>query len=71
VFPETSKKEDRMTVLQCPECELRFAFASELEQHLRDEHPDFKAEGRGSISEAELSAARRRRQIKHEPHSDR
>lgn len=59
-----------MTVLQCPECELRFLFASELEEHLATEHPDFHAEGR-NVSEAELSAARRRRQIRHEPHPER
>lgn len=35
-----------MDILQCPECELRFRFESELEEHLRLEHPDFHAERR-------------------------
>ncbi len=29
-----------MSVHQCPMCELRFAFATELEDHLAQEHPD-------------------------------
>ena len=31
-----------MDVFQCPECELKFRFSSELEEHLRSEHPDFE-----------------------------
>ncbi len=27
---------------QCPECKLIFRLEAELEQHLKDEHPDFK-----------------------------
>ena len=30
-----------MDVLQCPECELRFRFESELDDHLANEHPNF------------------------------
>ena len=30
-----------MTVHQCPKCELRFSWQTELDQHCRDEHPDF------------------------------
>jgi uncharacterized C2H2 Zn-finger protein len=30
-----------MNVLQCPECKLRFRNESELDQHLKDEHPEF------------------------------
>ena len=33
-----------METLQCPECPLRFRFDSELEEHLREEHPEFHAE---------------------------
>jgi hypothetical protein len=32
--------------LQCPRCELRFAFTSELEQHLRLDHQPPKAASR-------------------------
>ncbi len=28
--------------IQCPVCNLIFRFETELEQHLRDEHPDFR-----------------------------
>jgi hypothetical protein len=31
-----------MTVHQCPKCELRFTWKTELDQHCRDEHPDFQ-----------------------------
>jgi len=27
---------------QCPVCKLIFRLENELEQHLKDEHPDFK-----------------------------
>jgi hypothetical protein len=33
-----------MTVHQCPKCELRFNFATELDYHCRTEHPDFRHE---------------------------
>lgn len=33
-----------MQILQCPECKLRFRYESELDQHLKDEHPAFHAE---------------------------
>ena len=33
-----------MNVLHCPECKLRFRSESELDQHLRDEHPEFHSE---------------------------
>lgn len=29
-----------MTVHQCPICELRFAFRTELESHVVEDHPD-------------------------------
>jgi hypothetical protein len=31
-------------VHQCPKCELRFSFRSELEYHLREDHPHHPAE---------------------------
>jgi hypothetical protein len=31
-----------MSVHQCPKCELRFTWKTELDQHCRDEHPDFQ-----------------------------
>lgn len=33
-----------MDVLQCPVCELRFRSESELDQHLKDDHPSFRTE---------------------------
>ena len=50
-----------MDVLQCPVCELKFRFASEVEDHLKLEHPEFQYEpdpGRGSP----LDEARRKRE---------
>lgn len=32
-----------MQALQCPECKLRFRYQSELDQHIREEHPEFHA----------------------------
>ena len=31
-----------MSVHQCPKCELRFTYQTELDYHCREEHPDFK-----------------------------
>jgi len=28
----------------CPVCKLIFRFENELEQHMKDEHPDFQAD---------------------------
>ena len=30
-----------MTIHQCPKCELRFTWQTELDYHIRNEHPDF------------------------------
>ena len=49
-----------MTVFQCPECELRFRNAPELEAHLQSDHPDFRAE-RSATDEILAAQARRRR----------
>jgi hypothetical protein len=46
-------------------CALKFRFASELEDHLKLEHPDFEAKAR-SGDEEKLSAARRRLQARRE-----
>jgi hypothetical protein len=33
-----------VSVHQCPKCELRFTWKTELESHCNDEHPDFHHE---------------------------
>lgn len=30
-----------MTIHQCPKCELKFALLTELENHCREDHPQF------------------------------
>jgi hypothetical protein len=30
-----------MSVHQCPKCELRFTWRTELDDHCREEHPEF------------------------------
>jgi hypothetical protein len=30
-----------MTIHQCPKCDLRFTWQTELDDHCRDEHPQF------------------------------
>jgi hypothetical protein len=54
-----------MAIFQCPECELKFQFATELEGHLRDEHPDFHIEPK-SVEDAMLLEAHHKR-IRHDP----
>jgi hypothetical protein len=54
-----------MATFQCPECELRFQFATELEAHLRDDHPDFHVEPK-SVEDAMLLEAHNKR-IRHDP----
>jgi uncharacterized C2H2 Zn-finger protein len=67
MFPPAQGIEARenggMEVLQCPECDLKFRFSSELEEHLALEHPDFEAKAQGR-DEDSMSAARRNRQIR-------
>lgn len=55
-------------VYQCPECELRFRFASELEQHITLEHPEFRAEAK-SLEDLLLSASHRHRHKRSRPES--
>ena len=33
-----------MDLFQCPQCALKFRYSSELEQHLKLDHPDFELE---------------------------
>lgn len=49
-----------MDVYQCPECELKFQFASELTDHLATSHPNFHSEAK-SVEDELLKAAHRRR----------
>ncbi len=49
-----------MNVYQCPDCELKFQFASELTDHIATSHPDFRAESK-SLEDELLKAAHRRR----------
>lgn len=50
-----------MDVLQCPACELKFRFASEVEDHLKLEHPAFNVERDPQRVASPLDEARRRR----------
>ena len=49
-----------MDVYQCPGCELRFALANELMNHIAIDHPGFNVESK-SQEDALLSAAHRHR----------
>jgi formylglycine-generating enzyme required for sulfatase activity len=53
-----------MDVFQCPECELRFANASEMESHLKTDHPNFHIDW-SSVDEY-IAATSRRRHHEHE-----
>jgi hypothetical protein len=53
----------RMEVFQCPDCDLRFRFASEMEQHISIDHPDFEFTPR-TIEDSLLQAGHKR---KHAP----
>ena len=48
-----------MAIFQCPVCELRFALAAELEEHLNSAHPDFNVEHK-SIEDEMISKKKRR-----------
>jgi hypothetical protein len=47
-------------VVQCPHCRLKFRFVSELEDHLKLEHPDFHVE-EDPTKGSPLDEARRQR----------
>ena len=49
-----------MFVYQCPECRLKFQFASELEQHMAIDHPEFEVTPK-TIEDALMSASHRPR----------
>lgn len=49
-----------MAIFQCPACELRFALAAELEDHVDKAHPDFKVEHQ-SVEDEMISKAKRRK----------
>ena len=55
-----------MDVLQCPDCELKFRLAAELDQHLALEHPAFyarlKENGESAVEAAERFKEKRRKQ---------
>ena len=47
-------------IYQCPECELRFTNASEMDSHIKSDHPHFH-EGWSSADDYLASEAHRRR----------
>lgn len=53
-----------MDVYQCPDCVLRFRYASELEHHITDEHPDFQITPK-TIEDSLIGASRRHRHHDH------
>ena len=54
-----------MDVIQCPECPLKFMTASELEQHLAFDHPDFHAEAQRSEDSIVAAVHKARRRHRH------
>ncbi|MDQ3986666.1 MAG: hypothetical protein M3280_09240 [Actinomycetota bacterium] len=51
-----------MAVFQCPVCELKFTFATELEEHIASSHPDFRADYESPEDEFRAARERRKRQ---------
>ena len=49
-----------MDVFQCPDCELKFRYASELMQHIEVDHPEFRIDPK-SVEDALISASHRHR----------
>lgn len=49
-----------VVVFQCPECALRFRYATELDHHLATDHPEFSVTWK-SIEDAMLAASHKRR----------
>ncbi len=49
-----------MDVYQCPECDIRFRFPSELEQHITLDHPGFHI-GPKTIEDALIAASHKHR----------
>jgi hypothetical protein len=53
-----------MDVFQCPVCALKFRFSSELDQHLKLEHPKFSAEDDDAGDAALRERERKKRDLK-------
>lgn len=53
--------------MQCPECPLRFRFDAELEEHLREEHPEFHAEAVKGEDSIVAAVHKMQRKHHHEP----
>ena len=49
-----------MDIYQCPECELRFRNASEMDAHIKSDHPDFHIKW-SSLDDYLASSAHRHR----------
>jgi hypothetical protein len=60
-----------MDIYQCPECELRFRNAAEMEAHLASDHPDFRVD-RSDLDEliAEAHHRRHARTKRYRPNED-
>lgn len=58
-----------MDVFQCPDCELKFRFSSELDEHLKLEHPGFKSEEKTAEDDL-LHASHRHRHKKRDLKAD-
>lgn len=55
-----------MDVYQCPDCELKFRLATELQQHLALEHPNFHVDSK-TLEGALLAASHRHRHQRSHP----
>lgn len=51
-----------MEVFQCPECELKFHYPSELDEHMATEHSNFRWEPK-SVEDSLLAATHRPRHL--------
>lgn len=58
-----------MSVHQCPRCELRYSWQTELDYHCREEHPEFHHDY-VTHSEAELRGIREARVKTAQPAGD-
>ena len=46
-----------MTIHQCPKCELRFSWPTELDDHCRNDHPEFHHDYPATPAPREAAAA--------------
>jgi hypothetical protein len=51
-------------VYQCPECELKFRFASELQEHMSGDHPEFHVTAK-TIEDSLIDASHKHRHAQH------